>query len=236
MEEKKSIKIVGLNGSPNRKGNTVTLMKWVLGGCVEAGAAVELLHVCDYNIDYCLGCNCCLKEGLCPLEDDYSTVTGKLLEADGIVVGSPVYADAPTALLKTLMDRMTLLVLYTALFEDKPTVGVATSGFAPTKGVAKKIAMFGQRCGVIGANTTTFKRGPQPLDRFHKPNLPLQANKTGKKLVCRILSGRRVLNLDGLWIHVLRKYFLSKLVAGHPDFFAAVIKIRPDLYGAAGKK
>lgn len=192
---------------------------------------MELLYICDYDIKYCQGCNRCLKEGLCPIEDDYRAVLVKFEEADGIVIGSPVYADAPTAQLKTLMDRMTLLTLYAGLFENKPTIGVATSGLVPPKGVAKRIAMFGKMCGAIGANTTTLKKGPQTLDRVHKPNLPLRANKLGKKLVQRIISDRSRPTLMGLWIRILRKCFLSKLVNNHPDMFAAVIKMRPDLYG-----
>lgn len=51
----KSIKVIGINWSPNKTGNTATLIKWVLNGCFKAGSDVELLHVCDYNINYCLG-------------------------------------------------------------------------------------------------------------------------------------------------------------------------------------
>ncbi len=92
---KNNVVVIGLNGSPNRGGNTVTLMNWVLGGCAEAGAAVERLHICDFDIQYCLGCRRCLKEGRCPLDDDYESVLEKIRHADGIVIGTPVCADVP---------------------------------------------------------------------------------------------------------------------------------------------
>jgi len=228
----KNIKVIGLNGSPNRNGNTATLIKWVLDGCHEAGAEVEMLNVSDYDIKYCLGCNSCLREGACIITDDYQAVYNKIIEADGIVVGSPVYADAPTAILKTLMDRMTLLNLYAATFQKKFSIGVATSGLAPTKGVAKGIAeMFGQRCGAIGATTATLENGPQPLEQNHRPDLPARANKLGKRFVNRISANKPVFSLKSLWINILRKYLLSKMVTRFPKFFGGAININPGLYG-----
>ena len=191
-----------------------------------------MLHICDYNIKYCAGCNCCLKEGFCIIDDDFNAVFTRLMKADGIIVGSPVYANAPTAQLKTLMDRMTLLNLYAATFHDKLTIGVATSGIAPTKGVAKKIAeMFGQRCGIIGSTTVSFKNGPLPLDQAHKPSLPLRANKMGMQLIHKISRAKRYPTFMGLWIHILRKYLLSKLVTRNPETFAAAIRMKPELNG-----
>ena len=50
---KKPIHIIGLNDIPHREGNNSTLMNWVLEGCKEAGAKVELINVVDHNIQYC---------------------------------------------------------------------------------------------------------------------------------------------------------------------------------------
>ena len=57
LQIKKPIYIIGLNDSPHRDGSTATLMKWVLEGCKDAGAKVELINVIDHNILYCRGCH-----------------------------------------------------------------------------------------------------------------------------------------------------------------------------------
>jgi multimeric flavodoxin WrbA len=45
-----TVKILALNGGPHRAGNTVTLMRWVVDGCLAAGASVEWMHVIDHDI------------------------------------------------------------------------------------------------------------------------------------------------------------------------------------------
>ena len=232
------LNIVGINGSPRKNGNSATLLKWVLAGCAEAGAGVELIQISDYDIQYCQGCNRCLREGACPIDDDYLLLFRKMMAADGIVVASPVYADAPTAQLKTLMDRMTLLNLFGATFQNKLSVGLATSGVAPTKNVARRIAdMFGCRCGFLGATTATLKGGYQPLELVHKPDLPEKANRLGKKLVYRLgkRKGKEVFTMKRIWISFLRKHLLSKMVTRFPEEFKSAIELQPGIYSVKNK-
>ena len=122
------VSIVVLNGSPHRDGNTATLMGWVVAGCVEAGASVEWIHLVDHSIDYCQGCFTCLRTGECHIQDGFAQVRRRMEMADGIIVGSPMYAGQPTAQLKTFLDRLTLLNLYTHVFERQRSVAVVTSG------------------------------------------------------------------------------------------------------------
>ncbi|MFW5769115.1 MAG: flavodoxin family protein [Spirochaetota bacterium] len=230
----KQVRILGINGSPKRKGSTRTLMEWVLEGCREAGAETELINITDYRIEYCIGCHRCLKEGSCFLSDEYGAVFEKLMGADGIVVGSPVYEGMPTAQLKTLLDRMTLLNLYAATFSDKLSVGVATSGIAPPRGTARTAAgMFGSVVGIIGAKTATLKGGMKHLEERHDPGLPRKARRLGGKLVKKALTSerKRFSSLKAAWIYFLRKYLLKKLVTRFPEDFRAAIEMNPDLYG-----
>ena len=219
--------IVALNGSPHRKGNTATLMQWVLDGCEEAGASVEWLHVVDWHVEYCQGCFTCLRTGTCPIADDVPAIRERLLSADGIVVGSPTYEGETTAQLKALMDRLTLLNLYTRTFEGAWSEGVATSGVAPTSGVAKHLAdFFGQRAGIIGAKTTTIARGYGSLSADHDPRLPERARRLGRLLVARIAHPpRRLPSPMLLWISILRRFVVRPLVEGNPEQFAGVLAI-----------
>lgn len=223
-----SVRVVALNGSPHHRGNTATLMGWVLEGCAEAGAVTEWIHVVDHNVRYCRGCFTCLRTGLCPITDDFQVMRDRLLAADAIVVGSPVYEGHPTAILQTFIDRMTLLNLYTDTFHDKWSLGVATSGVAPTQGVAKELAgLFGRRCGAIGAKTATIRSGYQSLARVHDPRLPGRARRLGRRLVqrARAPQARQVPSPWYLWIAALRRFVVQPLVANNPEQFAGVIRI-----------
>jgi multimeric flavodoxin WrbA len=99
------MKILGLSGSPNGKGNTVTLMNQVLNGAKEEGAAIELYSVAGKDIKPCDGCHACGKTGECIIKDDMQSLYLKLLEADGVVFGTPVYFYGMTAQLKAIIDR-----------------------------------------------------------------------------------------------------------------------------------
>jgi NAD(P)H-dependent FMN reductase len=228
MGSSNSIRIVGLNGSPHRNGNTVALMRWILEGCAEAGAEVEWIHLIDWEVRYRQGCFTCLRTGTCPIQDDYQSILSQLLAAGGVVVGSPVYEGQPTAQLKTFLDRMTLLGLYTRTYEAQRSVGVATSGVAPTAGVAKYVAgMFGQRCGVIGAKTTSIAHGYQRLAEVHDRRLPERARALGRSLVARIQTAHqpRFPTPAHLWYGILARFVLQPMVARNAEQFAGVLQI-----------
>lgn len=229
MVKEKNIRVIGLNGSPHRHGNTVTLMSWVLEGCTAAGAQVEWLHLIDYDIRYCQGCFGCLRSGACPIRDDFLSVRANLLGADGIVAGSPVYEGGPSAQFKTFLDRLTLLNLYTNLFERQYSVGVATSGIAPTEEVAKGLAfVLGRPAGTIGAKTSTRAHGYQPLEAVHDPRLPGKARAIGKRLVANIRQPARRIRFPSreYLIYLLcQRAFLRPMVLNNPDQFAGVLRI-----------
>jgi hypothetical protein len=228
MNKSKPFRVIGLNGSPHRQGNTVTLMGWVLEGCTACGADVEWLHLIDYDIRYCQGCFTCLRTAICPIQDDFLTVRARLLAADGIVAGSPVYEGSPSAQFKTFLDRLTLLNLYTNLFERQHSVGVATSGVAPTKPVAKGIAfVLGRPVGTIGARTSTPAHGYQPLSMVHDPRLPEKARTLGQHLMMNIRQSRsfRFPSREYLIYLLCQRAFLRPMVLNNPDQFAGVLHI-----------
>jgi multimeric flavodoxin WrbA len=99
------MKILGLSGSPRKNGNTVNLLTLALNGAREEGAEVELYSVAGKDIKPCDACNACNKTGECIIKDDMQTVFDKLISADGIIFGTPVYFYGMTAQLKAIMDR-----------------------------------------------------------------------------------------------------------------------------------
>ncbi|SMB99200.1 Multimeric flavodoxin WrbA [Thermanaeromonas toyohensis ToBE] len=127
------VKILAINGSHRKGKNTWSLLAAVLEGAKEMGASTELIELVDYNIKPCQGCNCCLKKPQCSITDDDMGFLGKkLLEADGIVFGSPVYFANVSGLMKIFMDRTRWLYLAKNMLSGK--VGAAVTNAALRNG------------------------------------------------------------------------------------------------------
>lgn len=99
------IKLLAIAGSPRRGGNTDLLLEQVSSGALLKGAIVNSLIASDLNIAPCTGCNSCWKTGNCRIDDDMQDVYPLLLDADCLVVASPVYFSGVSAQLKLLIDR-----------------------------------------------------------------------------------------------------------------------------------
>lgn len=104
------MRIVGIDGSPRKDGNTEKLMKKVLDGVEEAGGETEYLKLADLNIAYCQGCGSCRATGECIIEDDMDKVVASIQGSDVIVLGSPIYAWQVSGNLKVFMDRLCRLL------------------------------------------------------------------------------------------------------------------------------
>ena len=98
-------KILGVMGSPRRKGNTHILLSRILDGARAGGADTELLFLGDLDIRECDGCHSCWKGRHCSKKDDMNAIYPKIIESDIIIFGTPVYWYGPTALMKCLIDR-----------------------------------------------------------------------------------------------------------------------------------
>jgi multimeric flavodoxin WrbA len=122
------MKILGINASPRgSKSQTLILVQAVLDGAKASGAEVELVDVCKLKMDYCNACGVCFAKGKCVHEDDFEGLYRKILECDGLVLGSPNYFRSVTAQLKTLIDRMADAV-HCQLLAGKYGCAVATAG------------------------------------------------------------------------------------------------------------
>ncbi|MEJ2110811.1 MAG: flavodoxin family protein [Acidobacteriota bacterium] len=99
------MKILGLSFSPRERGNTEILMGRVLESARTRGAATELYRVVENKIQPCDACGHCFKTGECPIQDDMQDLYVKMLQADGILFGTPVYFYNMTAQGKCVIDR-----------------------------------------------------------------------------------------------------------------------------------
>ena len=99
------MKIVVLQGSPNKKGSTFILADCFRQGAEDAGHTVEMIDVAHAKIHPCTGCIHCGYEGPCVQKDDVEFIRKKILDGDMPVFATPLYYYGMSAQLKTLIDR-----------------------------------------------------------------------------------------------------------------------------------
>jgi len=122
------MRILAISGSPRGKlSNTRRLVELVLEGARSAGAKTELADLSELDIEYCTACNACHVTGNCVIHDDVNPLREKMLAADGLVLGSPLYFEGVTAQLKTVIDRLSDVV-HCQMFLGKYACSVGTSG------------------------------------------------------------------------------------------------------------
>lgn len=99
------MRILGIMGSPRLKSNTDLLLDEALKGAQSQLAEVEKIVVDKLKIGPCREYYGCLKDGNCVIRDDMDDIYPKLLEADGLIVASPIFFYGLSAQLKALIDR-----------------------------------------------------------------------------------------------------------------------------------
>ena len=101
-----SKKVLILSGSPRKDGNSDILCNEFMRGALESGNEVEKIRVAEKKIGFCRACYYCRQsEGICAVKDDMAEVLQKMIDADVIVLASPVYFYSIDAQLKVLIDR-----------------------------------------------------------------------------------------------------------------------------------
>lgn len=99
------MRILGIMGSPRMGGNTDLLLDAALNGARSQGAEVEKVVVDKLSISPCREHYGCLEDGNCVIRDDMDVIYPRLLEADAIIMASPMFFYGITAQLKALIDR-----------------------------------------------------------------------------------------------------------------------------------
>lgn len=123
------MKAIAINGSHRRGKNTADMLGLVLEVLAQGGVATELLEVSDLNIAFCTSCNRCLRKTECSIQDDdMAMVAEKMLAADAVIIGSPVYFSNVTSKLKVLMERTRWLHMAENLLDGKLGAAVTCAG------------------------------------------------------------------------------------------------------------
>lgn len=98
-------KVLILSASPRKNGNSDILCDELMRGALEAGNEVEKIRVAEKKIGFCRACYACRGTGECAIKDDMSEILQKMIDADVLVLASPVYFYSIDAQLKALIDR-----------------------------------------------------------------------------------------------------------------------------------
>ena len=206
------MKVLGLNASPKGKeSQTLRLVLAVLDGAEVEGAETELIDVCDHDISFCTACGACYAKGECSQLDDFSDILEKMLDADGIVLGSPNYIDSVSAQMKVVFDRMADCI-HCQMFSGKYGCAVCTAGGSNELEVAgymnRVLASLGAQ--VVGSVGVAFRGNPDAILPGEK-----KAYELGRTLAEAILTKRdypdQQANLSA------RSEYFCQLVAANKD-------------------
>lgn len=97
--------VIAISGSPREGGNTDTLLGLALSTLAEHGIETELISLSGKTIGTCTACMGCVGSNRCVIDDDFGPLYRKMLAADGIIIGSPVYFGSATGEITALLDR-----------------------------------------------------------------------------------------------------------------------------------
>lgn len=99
-------KVLILSASPTKGGNSDTLCNQLMEGAQQAGHQVEKIFLKEKKINYCTGCGACYNRGNgCSQKDDMENMLNKMIDADVIVMATPVYFYTMNGQMKTFIDR-----------------------------------------------------------------------------------------------------------------------------------
>lgn len=144
-------KVLIVNGSPRKKGNTATLIERLIEGVEESNpdAEIKVVDLHSLSIKPCKACDGCRREGregdYCVIDDDMASLYKKTVKADAIVFACPIYWFSVSAQMKLFMDRLYGLWLErTKAFEGKRLAVMLVYGDADevTSGAVNAIHMF----------------------------------------------------------------------------------------------
>ena len=111
------MKVVGIAGSLRPDSNTLQYVKTCLGRLGELGLETKLISLSGRVIKPCRGCYDCVKAGRCTqTDDDFADILEKMREAEGLIIGSPVYLSSVASQVMALLSRATFVSLWNKRF------------------------------------------------------------------------------------------------------------------------
>jgi len=138
------MKVIAINGSPRKNGNTAILLGKALEGAAFKKAETEMIHLYDLNFKGCISCFACKvlggkSYGKCAVKDDLFEVLKKIECADALILGSPIYLGEVTGEMRCFLERLMFQYL---VYDTERSVLVPKeikTGFIYTMGAPEKV-------------------------------------------------------------------------------------------------
>lgn len=158
-------KVILISGSPHKSGNTADVLQVAAEEITKAGLEAEIITLAGKNVRACLGCAKCNDDGGCIHDDGCNEIFAKIGEADGLIIGSPVYFGSARGDVMNFIQRLGMYSAYHGRFLDGmvggPIVVGRRGGHTAT---LQEMLMFCFICGmtVCGANYWNIVYGRNP--------------------------------------------------------------------------
>ncbi len=206
-------KVVAINGSPHEGvGNTSLMIGMLEEHLNKEGFELEHIMLSRHLINYCTGCALCLEKGTCWIKDDHKALAAKVLDADALILASPVYFHHVTAQMKTFLDR-SLSFGHKPRPTWKPGLAVSVSAGWGETDTARYLGGVLRAFGAFNVGElTSIAVGPGEF--IGKEAVEARAKDLARDLVLAVREGRRYpATCDDLefW------QFMGKLVHDHPE-------------------
>jgi len=193
------MKIIAINSSHRTNGNTEKLIKRIEYYIKEMAARgnidleYEYIALADLDLHICRGCRICFDKGedKCPLKDDLLVLRDKLLEADGIILGSPVYVEDVNSIMKNWIDRMAFNCHRPAFFE-KTAIIISTSGAGSSNHTLRTMKNALTTWGFHLAGQNKFRMGALMKENEVVLNCSKGAEKLAGKLISSLEKGKQL--------------------------------------------
>lgn len=157
------MKIIILNGSPRKNGSTAKILHEMEKQLLEKKCSIEFINISELNFSPCVGCCACYKTGSCHIKDDAESLSIRMGNADGVIIGSPTYASNVSGQLKQFIDRGHFVI--EQLLLGKYAISVATGenygNNDTSKAIVKLIKYSGAKLSGKIICTIPFNTNPQ---------------------------------------------------------------------------
>lgn len=139
------MKVLVIMGSPRKSGNSYRITKRIEEKMKELDPSLEFVYLFlrDSHLELCQGCGLCLNHGenRCPLRDDRKDLEKQMLDSNGVIFVSPVYAMNVTAIMKNFLDRFAY-TLHRPRFFDQHALIVCTTGAVGLKEAIDRLSVI----------------------------------------------------------------------------------------------
>ena len=178
-------RVLGIVGSPRKKGNTNAMVDAILQGAATKGAGVEIVHLSKQKIKSCKACDACREKGKCRHDDDMEELLELMKESDVWVFGTPVYFWGPTGQMKTFIDRWYQDVKGLRDCGKKKVVLAIPYGDSESATAKNTIGIFKDSLSYLKKDIVEIIEGPGMVEKSDAENnddLMEQCRKVGKAI------------------------------------------------------